>query len=79
MPGRKALYGGCGSSFGIVGMPDDEAFDLLDELAAHATKPEYLAEYDFMVGDAGAWDTFSTLHKATVCLLYTSPSPRDRG
>ena len=70
--GRKALYGVCGSSFGIVGMPDDEAFDLLDELAAHATKPVYLAEYDFMVGDAGAWDTFSTLHKATVLEPATS-------
>ena len=72
--GRKALYGVCGSSFGIVGMPDDEAFDLLEELAAHATKPDYLAEYDFKVGDAGAWDTFSTLHKATVLAPATGPS-----
>ena len=71
--GRKALYGVCGSSFGIVGMPDDEAFDLLEELAAHATKPDYLAEYDFKVGDAGAWDTFSTLHKATVLAPATGP------
>ncbi len=72
--GRKALYGVCGSSFGIVGMPDDEAFDLLEELAAHATKSDYLAEYDFKVGDAGAWDTFSTLHKATVLAPATGPS-----
>ncbi len=71
--GRKALYGVCGSSFGIVGMPDDEAFDLLEELAAHATKSDYLAEYDFKVGDAGAWDTFSTLHKATVLAPATGP------
>ena len=35
--GRKALYAVSGSSFGIVGMPDDEARDLLDELAAHST------------------------------------------
>ena len=42
--GRKALYAVSGSSFGIVGMPDDEALDLLDELAAHSTQPKYLLE-----------------------------------
>ena len=39
--GRKSLYAVNGSSFGIVGMPDDEALDLLDELAAHSTQPKY--------------------------------------
>ena len=39
--GRKSLYAVYGSSFGIVGMPDDEALDLLDELAAHSTQPKY--------------------------------------
>ena len=36
--GRTALYAVSGSSFGIEGMPDDEAVDLLDELkrARHA-------------------------------------------
>jgi taurine dioxygenase len=71
--GRKALYGVAGSSFGIIGMPNDEAFDLLNELAAHAIKPAYVTSYDFRVGDAGAWDTFSTLHKATVLKPATGP------
>ncbi len=71
--GRKALYGMAGSSFGIIGMPDDEAFDLLNELAVHAIKPAYVTSYDFKVGDAGAWDTFSTLHKATVLEPATGP------
>ena len=44
--GRKALYAVSGSSFGIVGMPDDEAGDLLDELAAHSTQ----ARYQLLVG-----------------------------
>ena len=73
MTGRKALYGMAGSSFGIIGMPDDEAFDLLNELAVHAIKPAYVTSYDFKVGDAGAWDTFSTLHKATVLEPATGP------
>ncbi len=64
--GRKALYGVAGSSFGIVGMPDDEAIDLLDELARHATQEKYRNQWDYAVGDIAAWDTFSTLHKAQV-------------
>ena len=64
--GRKALYGVAGSSFGIIGMPDDEAIDLLDELARHATQAKYRNQWDYAVGDIAAWDTFSTLHKAQV-------------
>lgn len=62
--GRKALYGVAGSSFHIVGMPDDEATDLLNELAAHATQPQFVAGHRYERGDVAAWDTFSTLHKA---------------
>src|SRR5205809_3920175 len=36
--GRKALYSVSGSSFGIEGMPEDEAVSLLDELKRHATQ-----------------------------------------
>jgi taurine dioxygenase len=64
--GRKALYGVCGSAFHIVGMPDDEAIDLLDELAHHAIQAKYQTEMEVEVGDVGAWDTFATLHKATL-------------
>jgi taurine dioxygenase len=63
--GRKALYGVAGSSFGIVGMPDDEAISLLDELKVHALQPQFIANIDYHPGDIGAWDTYSTLHKAT--------------
>ena len=64
--GAKALYGVAGSSFGIVGMPDDEATDLLDELAAHCVRDEFTTSYDYEVGDLAAWDTFQTLHMATL-------------
>ena len=64
--GRKALYGVAGSSFGIRGMPDDEALDLLDELKDHALQPRYQTSYDYDIGDLAAWDTFSTLHRATL-------------
>ena len=66
MTGRKALYAVSGSSFGIVGMPDDEALELLDELAAHATQPKYRYSLDYGVGDVVVWDNASLLHSATL-------------
>jgi len=48
--GRKALYAVSGSSFGIEGMPQDEAIDLLDELRDHATQEKY--QYRLKYGSA---------------------------
>jgi taurine dioxygenase len=64
--GRKALYAVSGSSFGIVGMPDDEACDLLDELAERATKPAYQLSLMYGVGDVVIWDNAALLHSATL-------------
>ncbi|MEJ5991946.1 TauD/TfdA family dioxygenase [Ramlibacter sp. PS3R-8] len=64
--GRKALYAVSGSSFGIVGMPEDEARDLLDELAAHATQSRYQLRFRYGVGDIVVWDNAALLHSATL-------------
>ncbi len=65
--GRKALYAVSGSSFGIVGMPEDEAVDLLDELAAHATQARVPVQPSTIgVGDVVVWDNASLLHSATL-------------
>jgi taurine dioxygenase len=64
--GRKALYAVSGSSYGIVGMPEDEAVALLDELAAHATQPKYVCRLSYRVGDLVIWDNASLLHSATL-------------
>ena len=64
--GRKALYAVSGSSFGIEGMPDDEAVALLDELKTHATQPKYLYRLSYGVGDLVIWDNASLLHSATL-------------
>ena len=64
--GRKALYAVSGSSFGIVGMPEDEAVDLLDELAAHSTQPKYQLRFKYGVGDIVIWDNAALLHSATL-------------
>ena len=64
--GRKALYAVSGSSFGIAGMPEDEAVALLDELKAHATQPKYVYRLKYGVGDVVIWDNANLLHSATL-------------
>jgi len=64
--GRTSLYAVSGSSFGIVGLPDDEARCLLDELAAHATQPKYQLRLKYGVGDIVVWDNAALLHSATL-------------
>ena len=64
--GRKALYAVSGSSYGIVGMPEDEAVALLDELALHATQSMFVYSLSYEVGDLVIWDNASLLHSATL-------------
>jgi taurine dioxygenase len=64
--GRTALYAVSGSSFGIEGMPEDEAIGLLDELKAHATQQKYQCRLKYGVGDVVIWDNASLLHSATL-------------
>ena len=68
--GRKALYAVSGSSFGIEGLPEDEALALLDELKQHATQEKYQLRLKYGVGDLVIWDNASLLHSATL----TDPS-----
>jgi len=64
--GRTALYAVNGSSFGIEGMPEDEALDLLRELARHSTQEKYQLRLKYGVGDMVIWDNASLLHSATL-------------
>jgi taurine dioxygenase len=64
--GEKALYAVSGTSMGIDGMPQDEALELLRELAAHATQPKYQLAFKYGVGDVVIWDNPSLLHSATL-------------
>jgi taurine dioxygenase len=70
LTGRKALYSVSGSSFGIEGMADEEAFELLDELKRHATQPQFQYALTYGVGDVVVWDNAALLHSATL----TDPS-----
>ena len=66
LTGKKALYSVSGSSFGIEGMPDKEAVELLDELKQHATQPRYEYALKYGVGDVVVWDNAALLHAATL-------------
>lgn len=62
--GRLSLYAVSGSSFGIEGMEDTEARQLLDHLKRHATQARYLYTVDYRVGDVIVWDNAQLLHAA---------------
>lgn len=64
--GRNAVYAVSGTSFGILGMPDDEARDLLDELATNSTQPRYRLSFEYGVGDVAVWDNAALLRSATL-------------
>jgi alpha-ketoglutarate-dependent taurine dioxygenase len=61
---RKALFLNPVRIEGIVGMPDDEALDLVAELMAHATQPQYEYRHRWRHGDMVLWDNRSVMHKA---------------
>ena len=64
--GRTALYSISGSSFGIEGMPRNDAVALLDELKEHSTQEKYQLRLKYGVGDVVIWDNASLLHSATL-------------
>ena len=63
--GRRSLVIGGNVVWEIVGMPFEEGRALLDELHAHATRPDLTYAHFWRPGDAGLWDNRCTLHSAT--------------
>jgi taurine dioxygenase len=61
---RKALFLNPVRIEGIIGMPDDEALDLVAELMAHATQQKYEYRHQWCYGDMVLWDNRSVMHKA---------------
>jgi taurine dioxygenase len=62
---RKCLYVSEGYTAKIIGLPEDESRDLIAELTAHSTKPEFQYVHNWRQHDLVMWDDCSTLHKAT--------------
>jgi taurine dioxygenase len=49
---------------GIVGMPQDEARALLDELIAHILEPRFAYWHRYLPGDIAVWDNWRFIHAA---------------
>ena len=62
---RKCLYVSEGYTEKIIGLPEDESRDLIAELTAHSTRPEFQYVHNWRQHDLVMWDDCSTLHKAT--------------
>jgi taurine dioxygenase len=61
--GRKALYLGRRRNGYILGLPLGESERLLDELWAHASKPEFAWWHEWSVGDTLIWDNRCVIHR----------------
>ena len=72
--GRVTLYAVAGTPYGVEGLADDEARDLLDELKAHALQARFIYRHKYRVGDIAIWDTSQTLHSGVPIEVATGPS-----
>ena len=61
--GRKCLFLGRRPYAWIVGMEVAESEKLLDELWAHASKPEFAWGHSWQIGDVLIWNNLSVLHR----------------
>ena len=62
--GRNALLLSPLGYLTILGMPEDEADDLFEEVVAHTLKPEFCFDHTWTEDDLVLWDNRRTLHYA---------------
>lgn len=65
--GRKALFVGEHFTTCIVGLPEDESRDLLEQLFAHSTQPAFEYRHRWQPHDMVFWDNRSVIHMAAGC------------
>jgi taurine dioxygenase len=61
--GREILFVNPSHTHGFVGLGQAEGTALIEELCAHATRPEFVYHHRWQVGDLVIWDEVSTMHK----------------
>ena len=72
--GRRCIYVNAGQTSRILGLPEDEARNLLHELCAQCTRPEFVYRHRWRAGDLLIWDNIPTQHLA-IC-DYALPQRR---
>ena len=63
LTGRKALYLGRRRNACIVGLPLEDSERLLDQLWAHASRPEFVWHNEWKAGDTLIWDNRALIHR----------------
>ena len=61
--GRPILFVNPMHTHGFVGMRKDEAWPLIEELAAHSTQERFTYYHSWRVGDLLMWDERATMHR----------------
>ena len=61
--GRPILFVNPLHTHGFQGMAKDEAWKLIEELAAHSTQDRFVYYHSWRVGDVLMWDEKATLHR----------------
>jgi taurine dioxygenase len=72
--GRECLYVCEGYTNRILGIPEGESDELLQQLFQHAIRPEFIYSHKWRVGDVLMWDNCAVQHKAS--FDYTLPLRR---
>lgn len=61
--GRKSLYICAGMTTKILGVEEQESRELLEYLFEWCTRPEFVYQHEWGLGDAILWDNASTIHR----------------
>jgi len=61
--GRRILFVNPLHTHGFQGMARDEAFALIEELAQHSTREQFVYYHQWRVGDVLMWDELATMHR----------------
>ena len=64
--GRKALWPSTGTVIEVMGLPNPEGLDLVQDLVDFATRDEFVYRHKWRVGDLLMWDNRCTLHTGTL-------------
>ena len=64
--GRKALWPSTGTVVEVVGMPNPEGLDLVQDLVDFATQDRFVYRHKWREGDVLMWDNRCTLHTGTL-------------
>ncbi len=64
--GRRSLYVARDDCTGIVGRDEAEGLALIEALADHITRPEFVYRHRWQVGDVVVWDNCTMQHRAVM-------------